>query len=375
MSTSVFSAGCSSLPKLLVRTLAIVAVALISCICNAASAQSASADGHEADRAVDLRPHVHGALRVRAEGAIDGDERAVRFQVRNARLSLDGHIAPTISYFLQTDLCDRGKMKILDAWGRIDIARPLAIQAGQFRLPFGTDCFRAPSNYIFANRSFIGKQICNIRGVGAKVVSSIPVAPSRTATLEAGVFNPTSMADHDVWVRTLAYAAKLSVPVSRVSLSAGFQSVTPDSLRINRWGASATWTPGPLTFEGEYMYTHYTRSALKTTHSWVLWCDYALPVRLGVFNRASFQARWDAMTPGSSGKRRYITLPDATVRRALAVTDPARQRITLGGTLTYSFRNVHCDIRLDYEKYFRHRGAVITPHDADKLLAELVIRF
>ena len=74
-------------------------------------------------------PEIHGALRTRYEMDLDGD--GSRFQVRNARVSLAGKIAPTIDYFAQTDLCDRGKMKILDAWGRIGIVRGLAFQAGQ----------------------------------------------------------------------------------------------------------------------------------------------------------------------------------------------------------------------------------------------------
>ena len=310
-------------------------------------------------------PEIHGALRTRDEMDLDGD--GSRFQVRNARVSLAGKIAPTIDYFAQTDLCDRGKMKILDAWGRIGIVRGLAFQAGQFRMPFGTDCFRAPSNYIFSNRSFIGKQMCNVRAVGAKLSYTLPLAASQKLELEGGAFNPTSIADHDMWVKELSYAAKAAYTVGNVKLATGIQSIEPDSVRTNLWGASVTWTPGRWTLEGEYMHKHYTHSAHRAAQGWVIWADYALPVKAGVFNRASFQARWDGMTPHSNASRN-----DAGV---LTTTDGARNRVTAGATLTYAYKALHCDIRLDYEKYFYHSGAVVAPGEGDKICAEMVIKF
>lgn len=310
-------------------------------------------------------PEIHGALRTRYELGLDDD--GSRFQVRNLRVSLAGRIAPSIDYFAQTDLCDRGKMKILDAWGRIAIVDGLAFQAGQFRMPFGTDCFRGPSNYIFANRSFIGKQMCNVRAVGAKLSYTIPLAADRSLLVEGGAFNPTVIADHEVWVKELGYAARMIYTAGNVKMATGLQSIEPDSVRANLWGASVTWTPGRWTLEGEYMHKHYTHSAHRAAHGWVLWADYALPVKAGVFNRASFQARWDGMTPHSDGNRNGDGM--------LVTTHQARNRLTAGATLTYAYKALRCDIRLDYEKYFYHDGASVATGDGDKICAEMVIRF
>ncbi len=322
------------------------------------------ADEAEAAK-VNYIPQIHGALRTRYE--MDIDAKSSRFQVRNARVTLAGQVAPSIDYFVQTDLCDRGKMKILDAWGRIGITRGLAFQAGQFRLPFGTDCFRGPANYVFANRSFIGKQMCNVRGVGAKLAYTLPLAQGQSLSLEGGAFNPTAMADHEVWVKELSYAAKVAYSIDNVKIATGMQSITPDSVRTNLWGASVTWTPGRWTLEGEYMHKHYTRKAHRAAQGWVVWADYALPVKAGVFNRASFQARWDGMTPHSDARRDSDGL--------LSTTHQARNRITAGATLTYAYKAVRCDIRLDYEKYFYHSGATVAAGDGDKICAEMVIRF
>lgn len=310
-------------------------------------------------------PEIHGALRSRYEMDLDGE--GSRFQVRNARVTLAGKIAPSIDYFAQTDLCDRGKMKILDAWGRIAIVKELTFQAGQFRMPFGTDCFRAPANYIFANRSFIGKQMCNVRAVGAKLSYTRPLAGSQSLTVEGGVFNPTSISDHEVWVKDLGYAAKVVYGVGNVKMATGVQSIEPDSVRTNLWGASVTWTPGRWTFEGEYMHKHYTHTAHRAAQGWVLWADYAMPVKAGVFNRASFQARWDGMTPHSDATRNEAG--------ALVANHQARNRVTAGATLTYAYKALRCDLRLDYEKYFYHSGAVVAAGEGDKICAEMVIRF
>ena len=324
---------------------------------------------HAADNAADAEfsyvPEIHGAMRARYE--MDLNDEASRFQVRNVRVTLNGKVAPSIDYFVQTDLCDRGKMKILDAWGRIGIIRGLDFQAGQFRLPFGTECFRAPANYIFANRSFIGKQMCNVRGVGAKLSYTLPLTASQRLGIEGGAFNPTSIADHDVWVKRLSYAGKLTYTIGKVSMVTGIQSIVPDIVRTNLWAASVTWNPGRLTLEGEYMHKHYTHDAARASQGWVMWADYAFPVKAGVFNRASVQARWDGMTPHSSGT--------GDSEGHLTFNDQARNRVTAGATLTYAYKALHCDLRLDYEKYFYHSGALVPPGDGDKICAEMVIRF
>lgn len=316
---------------------------------------------------VDLTPHIHGTFRARWEGSLDGD--GSRFQVRNARVSLDGAVAPGIDYFMQTDLCDRGKMKILDAWGRLALVGSLKLQAGQFRMPFGTDCFRGPGNYLFSNRSFLGKQMCNYRAVGAKLSYAPHLGESSALQIEGGAFNPTSMADHDVWVKTMSYSGKAVVSVADFKVATGVMTIVPDSVRCNLWDLSLGWQSGRWTLEAEYMHKHYTHQAARPAHAWVVWGDYAMPVKVGVFNRASFDLRWDGITDHSSGNR---------TDGVLTVNHPARQRITAGGTLTYAYKTVRCDLRLDYEKYFghnRHNAALLSSGDLDKLTAELIIKF
>ncbi|MCM1448715.1 MAG: hypothetical protein NC082_00075 [Clostridiales bacterium] len=314
------------------------------------------------DKGFSYMPHFHGAIRARWEGDLDAERS--RFQLRNARVTMDGAIAPVIDYFLQVDLCDQGTMKFLDGWARLQITKGLKFQAGQFRMPFGVDPFKAPANYIFSNRSFIGKQVCNVRAVGAKLTYAFPSIP---LTLEGGMFNPTSISDHTGWNNSYAYAGRAIYRIGNIKLDAGIQSLRPDMIRINLLDGCVNWTAGRWIVEGEYMNKHYVNNAHKPVHAWNLWADYHMPIKAGVFNKLSFQGRYDGMTAHSNGKRND--------QRLLTTTDPARNRVTVGATISYMNKPVWCDIRVDYEKFFYHHGIDPVTGQGDRLVLEMVVRF
>lgn len=318
----------------------------------------------EAVAETDLTPKLHGVIRPRWEMDTRGGES--RFQLRNARLTVTGNLAPEIDYFFQADFCDRGKILFLDGWGRIAISSSFQFQAGQFRIPFGTDCFRAPANYLFANRSFIGGTMNNVRGVGAKIIYNLRL-PASKLTVEGGAFNPTAITDQNVWVKQMAYGGKAVLSAGHVAFSAGAETLIPDSVRINSLTASATWSCDRWTVEGEYLNKHYVNNAHKAAHGYNFYADYAFPVHVRVFNRASFQGRFDGMTAHSNGIRNSAGF--------LSTTHSARNRMTLGATLSYVHKAVHCDLRLDYEKYFYHSGYIAPTGASDKICAEMVIRF
>lgn len=109
--------------------------------------------------------NVHGTIRSKYE--YQTEENEGRFEVRNARISVDGKLSPVISYKAEIDLCDEGKIKMLDAYTRLKPVRGLQFTMGQFRVPFTIDAHRSPHQQYFANRSFIAKQVGNVRDVGA----------------------------------------------------------------------------------------------------------------------------------------------------------------------------------------------------------------
>lgn len=300
-------------------------------------------------------PNFHGAIRARWE--MNTQEGDWRFQVRNARFTIDGKIAPSIDYFIQTDLCDQGKMKILDAYGRFRIVKGLTVQGGQFRMPFGVETFRAPANYIFANRSYMGKQMMNYRAVGAKAAYSIP---KTGLTLEAGVFNPTAIGEQGGWHKSAAWSAKALYKLPEgFSLSGGYASIKPADIRANLADACLTWENKHWLIAGEYMYEHYCGNPYADAHSYVAFADYRHPVKAGVFNQWSVQARFDGLTDHHS-----LALGHEN--------NSARNRLTIGATMTYKYKALHADVRANYEQMLQWQGAGKRPN---LFVAELVVRF
>lgn len=310
-----------------------------------------------ADENFTYRPNVHGAIRPRWE--METETGKSRFQVRYARLTLDGRIHPDIDYFIQTDLCDQGVMKILDVYGRFRIIKGLTVQAGQFRMPFGVETFRAPQNYIFANRSFMAKQMCNYRKVGLKGAYKLPVRIP--LSVEAGVFNAGGIGNHDVWSKKYAYSGKADIKLGSFGIEAGALSVRPENVRINMYDVAVTWQNANVLAAAEYMNEHYT-DGRRDAHSWCAFADWHKPVSLGVFNRWSVQGRYDGITRQWNGIDSSAEMP-------------ARNRITVGSTLTAAFKAVFADVRINYEKYFYHSGVTVPEGLGDKIVAELAIRF
>lgn len=336
-----------------------IATVLSTCI---VTTLSANADNADSDKKFNYMPQVHGTLRPRYE--LETGDMEQRFQVRNARVSLDGGICPVISYRLQADFCDRGKFKMLDAWIKLAMSDHVSATAGQSLIPFSVETVRSPHLDYFSNKSFIATETGGSRGVGAKVAWKLGTSP---LTLEGGVFNNATMTDHDVWEKDLAYVANVRYTSGIASIEAAFKSSTPDSVRINMLDAAVTLTPMRWTVECEYVYKHYTHGAFDPSHAYSAFASYWLPVKAGVFNRLSFQGRWDGMTDHSSGKR------DSDGH--LYLTDDARNRLTLGATLSYVYPKVRADVRVNYENYFYHHGITAPQGERDKIIVELVVRF
>lgn len=323
-------------------------------------------DGDSTTR--DLRfyiPEVHGVARARYE--VDTDNGEGRFQIRNARVNLSGRVLPRLRYYLNTDFCDKGSVKVLDVWARVDIGSRWFVQAGQFRVPFGTDNFRGPGTYYFANRSYLAKYVNNVRAVGIKGRYTLPWGSGNY--IEGGMFNSATISDHDVWSKDYAYAVKVSQAATDwLRFEAGFESIEPDRVRMNLWGASAIFTMGTLRAEAEFMHTIYTHDAHPGSNVFNLYADWGIPARVGIFNRWSIQGRFDAVTAHSDGK-------SLDAEGMLETTIPSQQRLTLGSALDYTYGKVNALLRLNFEKVFWGHGGAPQDGHGNRLVAELVVQF
>ena len=126
--------------------------------------------------------------------------------MRNARISVDGNITPIISYKAEIDLCDEGSIKMLDAYTRLKPVKSLQFTIGQMRLPFTIDAHRSPHQQYFPNRSFIAKQVGNVRDVGFTVGYTLPTGVP--ITVEGGLFNGSGLTNQKEWHKEVNYSAK-----------------------------------------------------------------------------------------------------------------------------------------------------------------------
>ena len=83
------------------------AILTASCACGAWASEPAAEPAATSEK-FSYMPQIHGVVRARWENDLDAG--LSRFQLRNTRLTVSGNIAPSIDYFLQADLCDRGSM-------------------------------------------------------------------------------------------------------------------------------------------------------------------------------------------------------------------------------------------------------------------------
>lgn len=320
---------------------------------------------------VDLTPKVHGTIRGKYEYQPEDGEG--RFQVRNARVSIEGDVTKTVSYKAEIDLSDEGQIKMLDAYTRLKPVRGLNFTIGQMRVPFTIDAHRSPHQQYFANRSFIAKQVGNVRDVGATLGYSFNVGIP--ITLEAGMFNGSGLTNQkDFWTDNVNFSAKAQLFFPRgFNLTLSTQKIKPEDVSVMMYDAGAYYHAHGWHVEAEYLYKHYEDEAFKAVHAVDAFVSYDIPLRKCFFKKISPLVRYDFMSDHSDGMR-YNSEGDEDKAGSLITNDYQRSRVTGGVTFSLSLPFVS-DIRLNYEKYFYREGAIAHPSEKDKFVIEFMTRF
>lgn len=320
---------------------------------------------------VDLTPKVHGTIRGKYEYQPEDGEG--RFQVRNARVSIEGDVTKTVSYKAEIDLSDEGQIKMLDAYTRLKPVRGLNFTIGQMRVPFTIDAHRSPHQQYFANRSFIAKQVGNVRDVGATLGYSFNVGIP--ITLEAGMFNGSGLTNQkDFWTDNVNFSAKAQLFFPRgFNLTLSTQKIKPEDVSVMMYDAGAYYHAHGWHVEAEYLYKHYEDEAFKAVHAVDAFVSYDIPLRKCFFKKISPLVRYDFMSDHSDGMR-YNSDGDEDKAGSLIINDYQRSRVTGGVTFSLSLPFVS-DIRLNYEKYFYREGAIAHPSEKDKFVIEFMTRF
>lgn len=307
-------------------------------------------------------PRVSGTIRAKAE--YQTHERESRFEVRTARVSLEGFVTPIVDYKAEIDLSDEGQIKMLDAYAGVLPVHGLDLRLGQMRVPFSIDAHRSPHKQYFANRSFIAKQVGNVRDVGFYAGYTFQNLP---LILEGGAFNGSGLTNQkNYWTKEFNFSVKAQAPLPcGLTLQASVQKISPNSVNTYLYDGGITFQSGRFTLEAEYLRKHYTKGAFANVNAWDAFVCYDQPLPK-VFRKLSFLCRYDRMDNHSDG-----TLGDDG---KLKLTDASRQRVTGGITLSLA-KKMNADIRLNYEKYFYNDIALAKASERDKAVVELVVHF
>ncbi len=300
-----------------------------------------------------FKPQLHGIFRSFFEWSSATGQS--KFNVRNARLTLEGDALPVLGYYLQTDLCDRGDVKIVYAYLTLRPIDNLKIMVGQTRIPFSTESSRSPHLYYFVENGLVGK-LGNLRSVGIKAGYTIP---GSSIYLEGGIFNGSDLSNHQEWNSEYTYSLKANCKLGNfrpevfaMSRVSGGKSDTP---RFNQAGASLSWTCGGLFIEGEYIHRAYNGSD-DTANAWNLFADYGFDVNWKCAQRLSFQGRFDGVTNSPETEE--------------------QKRLTIGTTARYVKDSVFMDFRINYEHYLYDSDATGISADANnRVLAGVILYF
>lgn len=307
-------------------------------------------------------PKIHGVMRSRFEQLTSGSKEG-RFQIANARVNLSGNVTDFASYYFQVDFCDKGVIKILDAFTTLKSKSGFKIMLGQMRVPFSVDATKFIEDYLFTNHSFVGTYVGSFRGVGAKIGWN---AKFTRLYVEGGIFNSPVMTNHEVWQKDYVYAIKSRYNFGNCFVEGAFESRCPDEIRINMVDAAFSWSAGRWHTEAEYAYKHYTNKKADACHAYNFMVDYCMPIKTEWFNQMSFQGRFDGATDHSSGSR---------VENVLIANQPARNRLTGGITVSHLRERAGLDLRLNYEQYFYPKRHIYAQGDGNRVSVELIVWF
>lgn len=325
-------------------------------------------------------PEIHGILRGKFE--YQPDLGAGRFEVRNARLSASGKLPLRSEYKLEVDLCDESSIKMKDAWLRVNPVSSLRLTIGQQRMPFTIDAHRNPSVQYFANRSFIAKQVGDMRDVGFQAGYDIVGGDGgrKLLSIDAGIFNGSNLDNQKTaWFKSPGYSVRLQwFPVEGLAIipSVQHQQIAERKASYTSFDFGAYYEKRGWHLEVEYLHKHYANSAFSNCNAVDAMVIYKQKLHSdkSLVESISCLGRYDWMQDHSSGKSGFEKDADGNATSALALTDAERHRMTLGAT--FSIRNPYfpTDLRVNYEKYwYPHGGA--KESEQDKLVCELMIRF
>ena len=326
--------------------------------------------------AQDYSPMIHGILRGKYEHQPEME--ASRFEVRNARLSAEGNLPMRAAYKLEVDLCDESAMKMKDARVRLMPWKSLRLTFGQQRMPFSIDAHRNPSAQYFANRSFIAKQVGDMRDVGFQIgydIYAVGDDKRKVVSVDAGVFNGSNLDNQKTaWFSGPSYSARIQFfPVSGwvIVPSIQHQKIAERKAAYTSLDFGTYYEKNGWHIEAEYLHKSYDHDMFDDCNAVDAMMIYkqGLSQEKAYFNGVSYLLRYDFMNDHSDGKKGLSDKGD------LVLSDYERHRLTAGLTFHIDNKYFPTDLRLNYEKYWYPNGGKAKESEQDKVVCELMIKF
>ncbi len=299
----------------------------------------------------EFTPDLDIILKVKTE--YDLDNSLMRFEVRNARFGLKGRINDFMSYKVELDLSDEGKMKMLDAYVKLTPLKNLDIYLGQRKIPFSSDYMRNPAENIFANRSFLAKYINDgMRDIGFYIDyrfdTDIPMEILLGAVNGTGNNNPQ-------WIKRPNLVSRLVLGRETGFRATGnfYYGEAENKDHLALFGGELRYSTGNFLIESEYISRNWTDSLRMHDDGLYLHSFYNVNLNDKIIKMITPTIRWDYM-----GDLIYSGRIDAS-------------RMTLGVNFGFDQKQFHSEIRLNYENYLKSSLPVHT----DKLTLEFIARF
>ena len=307
-------------------------------------------------------PTFSGTVRVRYEYLTQHNLSA--FKVRNLRFGVEGNVAPIMSYLAEADFSDWGKISLVNAFIRLTPVKGLSFSMGQLRVPFTIAAHRQPCEQFFVNRPFLAKH-AGIRDLGVMGSYAIPKIP---LTVQASFFNCSGLGEHkSFFTNTYGFTTKLiSAFLPHWYVSASTARNTRGLARTQSWDAGGYFDNGLWHVEAEYLRKNYVHGLFKPVNAFDFFVYRNFPIEKKVVGGVSGAVRYDYMGDHSTG------VPDTEGK--LYADTPACHRLTAGTTLSFKSK-FQADIRVNYEKYFYHKGVTLSETDGDRIVLELIAHF
>jgi hypothetical protein len=298
-------------------------------------------------------PDIDGIIKTKVE--YDLNNSLVRFEVRNARFGAKGKVSDFMSYKIEVDLSDEGKMKMLDAYVRFTPLKNLDFFMGQRKIPFSTDYMRNPAESIFANRSFLAKYLNEgMRDIGFYAGYKLPV--TFPVDILIGAVNGTGN-NNPRWVSRPNLVSRIIIGSEKGFRAAGNIYYGEAEFRdhLAMLGGEARYTDGRFFIESEYISRNWTDTLGMIVHDDGLYLHsyYNFSTNNKVVQLITPAARWDFIGDSVFGNE-----IDAS-------------RLTLGVNFGFEQKQFYSEIRLNYENYFKSS----LPIHTDKLTLEFIARF